>query len=547
MSTALWMRERMELMQEMKASRYAPKTSECDFLPPLELIGIYISHWTVSRMVAEGKLDTAAGTYLNGALGANAFSILHHCTHESISQHNPEHEEFENMVFRLACQLLFFDDGYKVAHRAHHQRCNEPEDPDLILSHTSLPELGDLLRTIYNPADDVVMVSIGTPLSLREVQLAHRLGLTSIFTSPWVLNLLGRVNWDNQLLKTISREAFRILKKHEDYRTLSSTLQATWRTSAGFSSFVLALYFARYPHRNGISCVNEVESFYDSTFRGEGQVDLWMMGEGSHHMHHAKSDISHCELAKVSEDVEQRCPHLKLAARTNVNIRQLEHTTAMPAKLQESTPGPLQFGWDRAQAIKEAKDLLATNVQDALAQIADAVFQNSLNVCTTADRSLLCHLHDGMKFHTNKGDSEDPVAWSKWKETLLSDETTQVLLSERDRIAAEIAAVSRQVAARLPTIDSEQSLKEHYLDFFVALLDTMVSASQQNKFMQRMASAFGRGSVKTDRNELVMRLRQFLESPLSDDFLRRKKTNVATEKDTLKRASQLLFGSRSKL
>lgn len=546
MSKARWMQERLELMREMKASCYAPDASECDFIPPLELIGIYICHCTISRMVAEGKLDTAAGTYLNGALGANAFCVLHHCTHESISQHNPEHEQFENTVFRLACQLLFFDDGYKVAHRAHHQRCNEPDDPDLILSHTSLPELGSLLRTVFT-SPEVAMVSIGAPVSLREVRLMHTLGLTSLIGSPWLLNLTGKVNWDNQLLKVICRESFRVLKKQEDYRRLSSSLQATWRTSAGFASFILALFFARYPHRNGTTCVNEVASFYDSTFRGEGQVDLWMMGEGPHHMHHAKSDVSYSRLPKVCEEVEQRCPHLKLSARTNVHVLELEHTKAMPAKLQESSPGSLQSSWERAQVMKEAKDLLATNVQDALAQIAGAVFQSAFHTCTTADRSLLCHLHKHMKFRISNGDGANPVAWPTWNKTLLSDETTQILISEKDRIAAEIASVSRQMGARLPIIGSEEGLKEHYIDFFVALLDTMIGTSQQRIFMQHLAATFGRDSVDMDRNALIMRLRRFLESPLPDDFIRRKKANTTTEKHTFERASHLLFGLHSKL
>merc|ERR1719506_2157371 len=103
----------------MKSSPFVLEPSECDFVPPLELIGIYIAHATISSMVAKGDLDVASGTYLNAALGCHTFCILHHCTHESISQHNPEHELLENTVFRLGCLLMFFDDGYKIAHRAH--------------------------------------------------------------------------------------------------------------------------------------------------------------------------------------------------------------------------------------------------------------------------------------------------------------------------------------------------------------------------------------------------------------------------------------------
>lgn len=128
----------MELMKAMKASPSHPKPGECEYVPPLELLGIYITHTTLSKMVTEDKLDMSVATYLNAALSCHAFSILHHCTHESISQSNPEHEELENMVFRLANLVIFFDDGYKQAHRAHHQRTNEPDDPDLILSHAPI-------------------------------------------------------------------------------------------------------------------------------------------------------------------------------------------------------------------------------------------------------------------------------------------------------------------------------------------------------------------------------------------------------------------------
>ena len=63
------------------------------------------------------KLSHAAAAYVNAALECHAFCILHHCTHESISQGNENHEAIENTIFRLGAMLIFFDDGYREAHR----------------------------------------------------------------------------------------------------------------------------------------------------------------------------------------------------------------------------------------------------------------------------------------------------------------------------------------------------------------------------------------------------------------------------------------------
>merc|ERR1719282_1783286 len=88
--------ERLELLRRMKAAASHLRPGECDFSPPLELVGIYVVHAAVTRMVAMGELDPGVATYLCGALGCHTFTVLHGCTHESISQHNPEHEAFEN-------------------------------------------------------------------------------------------------------------------------------------------------------------------------------------------------------------------------------------------------------------------------------------------------------------------------------------------------------------------------------------------------------------------------------------------------------------------
>ena len=100
----------------------------------------------MTRLAHSGKLSLSAATFLNSAVGCHAFSILHHCTHDSISQGNEEFAKLENTVFRLASMLLFFDDGYRVAHRRHHVQANEPGDPDKWIADVELPVLGHVSR-----------------------------------------------------------------------------------------------------------------------------------------------------------------------------------------------------------------------------------------------------------------------------------------------------------------------------------------------------------------------------------------------------------------
>jgi hypothetical protein len=97
----------MELMAAMKASPSHIGAGECDYTPPLEMLGIYVVHATITKMAALGELDISAATYLNAALGCHAFCILHHCTHESISQSNPEHEHIIRADGMELCVLKF--------------------------------------------------------------------------------------------------------------------------------------------------------------------------------------------------------------------------------------------------------------------------------------------------------------------------------------------------------------------------------------------------------------------------------------------------------
>jgi hypothetical protein len=272
-----WLRDRLDLWKAMKESPSMLDRSECDYVPALEVVGIVIAHATVTRMVLRGELDMASAAYLNAALGSHSFCALHHCVHQSISQHNEQFQPFENMVFRLASAVIFFDDGYREAHTAHHQRTNEPDDPDLVLSHTSLPVLGDLIhalvriRTMHcNPQPmpttltvphpprrrhlchhpqvrNPTYLSIGAAITPFKAAVIYNLGLSSLLSTG--IGQMG-VNWDNQVTKMACFDALKVLEEgaqagDADYAALRQTLQGTWRTSQQLSITILALFFAR--------------------------------------------------------------------------------------------------------------------------------------------------------------------------------------------------------------------------------------------------------------------------------------------------------------
>lgn len=544
----------MELMKAMKASEFSLKPGECDYTPALELLGVFIAHTTISRMVAKGDLDPACGAYINAALGCNTFCILHHCTHESVSQHNPEHESFESTVFRLGCLLLKFDDGYKEAHRAHHARTNQHDDPDLILSHTSLPVLGNALFNMTGRGEGLpAYVHLGVPVDHKKAAVLHWAGLLPLISKLWFQKRSNTVNWDNVMLKMAAFKAQQVLKEHEEYAELHEALRATWHSSNMLTYSLLALFFARYPHRNGTECTNEVDSFYDQTYRGQGQVDLWMMGEGAHHMHHAKSDVSYSQLAKICADVEEKHPHLKVAARGNADLKSLEYTHSMPPKLHGDSEESMQFPWERTLAIRASKDMLSTDPQAAVAKIAETVLTNALHCCTTADRTLLRQIHKDMKLSSMSQAKDHPAPVAKWAETLLSEHNAQQVLASSDRIKAEVASVAKQVGATMPRVSSDEDLKRNYMHFFVALADTLVTPEKQDLFMQRCSKSFLTEPLTIDRPALLARLAEFLESPVPDNFevmniskfrARNSKTSYAK---TRQQVSDVFFGQQSKL
>ncbi|CAE8603098.1 unnamed protein product [Polarella glacialis] len=213
----------------------------------------------------------------------------------------------------------------------------------MILSHTSLPVLGHVLFHLQSS-----YVSLGAPITPFMAAVLCKLGLVRHMSKTWVMKFFGLVNWDNVVLKMAGKRALEVLAAHQD------------------------------------------------------QVDLWMMGEGPHHMHHAKSDVSYALLPKVCEEVEQQHPHIKLATRGTGDLVQLEYSEGMPAKLDQGSAPSSQLPWQRTMAIRHSKELLASDPEAAVVEIAEAVLESALHCCATADRSLLRQVLKDMKLETLK-------------------------------------------------------------------------------------------------------------------------------------------------
>ncbi len=225
-------------------------------------------HAVVTRMVLRKQLSVNAGVFLNAALGNHAFTMLHHCTHESISQHNPEHMALENTVYRLACRVISFDDSYKVAHRAHHFCANHADDPDLLMSYTSLPVLGNAL---YLKSLGQMYVGIGSPINIWVSGFLYWTGLSDLLLSNVdVINKAPFIKWDCNLLKMATFESLNALETMDGAKDLHCTVSKTWSGASYISLMLAALFIARYPHRNGRE-TNVVASYYDCTYSGQGE------------------------------------------------------------------------------------------------------------------------------------------------------------------------------------------------------------------------------------------------------------------------------------
>jgi len=557
------MKERLELIRAMKESPNHLGEGECDYVPPLELVGIFVAHSAISRMHYRGELDTNSAVFLNAAIGAHAFCVLHHCTHESISQHNSEHEKFENMVFRLANLIVFFDDGYKVAHRKHHQRTNQENDPDAILSHTELPVLGTMLLALGGKTYG----SIGAPITANEATRVHKFGLGPVFASNWVQDLAGMIEWDNMTMKMASYKALEVFASHKNYKKVSETLETTWKDAQIGAYFVLSLFFSRYPHRNGETMENEVDSFYNNTYRGEGQVDLWMMGEGPHHLHHAKSDVSYALLPKVSDDIDKNYPHLSTEARGNSDLYSLENTDSMPRKRTKNALPSQQHGWERTCEIRKYMEILGEDSVEAVKGFAKVAIENAIRCCNTSDKELLRTIHRRMKLAKGPGFWDGFYGWfssvekrgapfHSFADSVLSDATAEGISSKREFIVDQVLEVAKSVGEKVPNMTSGEEIKSHYFDFFVALADTYATLSEQELFLNNFLNYVGGETAakgfnyQRDRIAIIERVRHVLESRVPSDMLKGDfdiNLSKSTEGNVRKRIAEMIIGPRASL
>ena len=58
--------------------------------------------------------------------------------------------------------------------------------------------------------------------------------------------------------------------------------------STNVANLLLGMFFGRYPHIHGKDGGGETDTLFENTYRGQGQVDLIMMGAGQHPLPHAR-------------------------------------------------------------------------------------------------------------------------------------------------------------------------------------------------------------------------------------------------------------------
>lgn len=517
-TTPRWVREKYELRRAMEAAPSHLPEGACDFVPPLELLGIYLVHGAVTRLAYRWELDLSAAAYVNACLGVHAFTIVHHGTHESISRHNSDHAPFENTMFRLAAALIFFDDGYREAHKEHHQKVGEQTDPDLMLAESPLPMLGAVIHATRTQRN-YLNIGIGQK---NRLEWLYSLGLVDWLVDSWLARRYI-VNWHNMVLKMFTFDALEAIR--EINQPLSNVLRATWRGTADeLSTILLALFFARYPHRNGIALEHDQDSYYDNTFRGQNQVDLWMMGEGAHDLHRklpscfprsrppiilttrhfsdAKNDVSAAHLAQMRVDVEAANPHLKEVARGTWDLATLETETRLPptyAEVQTDSPDIASFAIERTQqTLRSKQQFLDGRPVEAMKTLGAAVLDNALHVCLAADRTFLKEVFFQMKLHKKVESKDVPLPVKEWPLTVLSDRAAQILMDKRGMLEHEIQDLARQVGEKISpeSVNTERHIQRHYLDMFVAVFDSLVPASEQATFYSAFAKRFNVPSVE---------------------------------------------------
>ena len=494
------LRERVAFVKALKACPSTPKDGECQYVQGMEVLGVYIAHTTVSRMVAEGRLAPEVGAMLNSALATHSFVALHSCTHGAVSMHAPEHEAWENTVNRLACLPAGYDYGYTESHKRHHNITNVPGDPDWYYAYATLPQLGQAFRDVYSdrPEDEF-------PVKKRAIASFH---------------------WDNHVGRLFGFESIRALKADTGadptLRRLGEALEVTHKRASSMCKFLLVMFFGRYPHRNGTSGQeNEVDSYYATTFRGSEQVDLWMNGEGSHHIHHAKNDISYTHLARVSLELEQDFPAIKAKMRAQPGTNDREDGS-MPDLIDASVAPPNQRSWRRTVRVERAIDdlVLRGDAAAALEGIAATVIANALETVTTADFGLLRSLHARMGMAAADPDEARsiPLHCSTWADTVWSDATQRTLRELAPRIQAEVSAVGRRVGMQYAREHPQRfGSRADIKDRFVELFSVLGRVAFGEKTAAAMVEGIAAHLPAPEREQDVL---AYLQSPVPKDFIK---------------------------
>ena len=504
-----YIKTRMEFMRALKSTPSHPKLYELDYVQSMEVIGIWISFATIAKLSYEKKIDDYLATYLNATLALNAFIALHSATHESMSQHNEEHLAFEGLVFRMAALVANFDDGYKENHKRHHNKTNSPtEDPDYAAAFATLAELG----FAFNHGNS-------NPLTF----------------APRREEMGGNWNFETSRIAAMLMTKFAI--STPEYSKVGETLMKVWRQSNSITSMLLYLFFARYPHRKGYDPFtgkmrNEMDSFYENTYRGQGQVDLWMMGEGFHNAHHAKNDIPYTVLPRVGKEVEEMYPEIKQKSRGNFKILDMEKEASnegndvfAPELMNDGDREPMQFPYERTLKVRHGIDLLTTHQRpkEAIVTFADAVITSALHVSGTADLSMLRDLHQQMCKGVDPNTSKGVIPFHKWGETIFSDKNQQLLHKESENIKAEILKVAGQVGdkwiASNIAIKSKEDIKTNYLSFFKSIMLTFASEDDYSKFFKAFASEKANILPRADPSYNGETLMEYLNSELPNELI----------------------------
>jgi hypothetical protein len=187
------------------------------------------------------------GTFINSALSVHAYCIQHACAHGGASQGYEDYQELEATVYRLAAPLVGLDDTHQAIHKRHHAFTNSAADPDWGFISADLADLGPGTMVSHNTEFD----EPGDPDG-----------------KDW-LNTTGGV------VKSLAIEALRRVPELEHCH---DDIWCTTQVASRMCKIIMMFFFGRYPHRGGVDGSQATDSFFENTYRGQGQIDLWMMG-----------------------------------------------------------------------------------------------------------------------------------------------------------------------------------------------------------------------------------------------------------------------------